>query len=269
MSLDIQKGKDSMYNTIKYEVKENIAYVCINRPDSMNALNSEVLGELYDVFVKIATDDEVKVVILTGEGKAFVAGADIAEMSKLNAVEARKFAKKGHVVMNLIESIEKPVIAAVNGFALGGGCELAMACDFRIASEKAKFGQPEVGLGLIPGFGGTKRLSSHVGIGMAKYLIMSADIIDANEAMRIGLVERVVIPEALMATCKKIAQNIISKAPIAVAVAKNTVNNNYDLDPKTASELEINSFGITFDSEDMKEGTSAFLEKRAPEFKNK
>ena len=258
-----------MYETINYEVKENIAYVCINRPKAMNALNSEVLNELYDVFTQIGKDDDVRAVIVTGEGKAFVAGADIAEMSKFNAVEARKFAIRGHEVMNLIENTEKPVIAAVNGFALGGGCELSMACDFRVASEKAKFGQPEVGLGLIPGFGGTKRLSGLVGKGMAKYMIMSAEIIDASEAYRIGLVEKVVTPEELMPTCEKIAKNIISKAPIAVAVAKNVVNVNFNLNAKDASQMEINSFGVSFDSEDLKEGTGAFLEKRAPEFKNR
>lgn len=258
-----------MYETINYEVKDNIAYICINRPKAMNALNSQVLNELYDAFTKVADDDDARAVIVTGEGKAFVAGADIAEMSRFNAVEARHFAQRGHSVMNLIEDIEKPVIAAVNGFALGGGCELSMACDFRIASEKAKFGQPEVGLGLIPGFGGTKRLSALVGKGMAKYLIMSAEMIDAAEAYRIGLVEKVVAPEELVPTCEKIAKTIMSKAPIAVAVAKNLVNNNYDLDPKNASQMEINAFGVSFDSEDLVEGTSAFLEKRKAEFKNK
>ena len=227
-----------MYETLKYEVKDSIAYVTVNRPQAMNALNSDVLNELGAVFTDIAKDDEVRAVILTGEGKAFVAGADIAQMSALNAVEARQFAQLGHDVMNLIENTEKPVIAAVNGFALGGGCELSMACDFRIASEKAKFGQPEVGLGLIPGFGGTKRLSALVGKGMAKYLIMTADMINAEEAYRIGLVEKV-------------------------------VNASNDLDPKTSSMMEVNAFGISFDSEDMKEGTLAFLEKRAAEFKNR
>ena len=171
--------------------------------------------------------------------------------------------------MNFIENIEKPVIAAVNGFALGGGCELAMACDFRIASAKAKFGQPEVGLGLIPGFGGNLRLPRLVGKGMAKYLIMSAEMIGADEALRIGLVEKVVEPEALLETCEAIAKTICSKAPIAVAVAKNVINNGSNVDMKSASAYEVNSFGITFASEDMREGTSAFLEKRKPEFKNK
>ena len=258
-----------MYETIKYEVKDSIAYVTINRPQAMNALNSQVLDELRGAFHEIAMDAEVKAVILTGEGKAFVAGADIAEMSKLSGVEARTFAKKGHGVMNFIENIEKPVIAAVNGFALGGGCELAMACDFRIASAKAKFGQPEVGLGLIPGFGGNLRLPRLVGKGMAKYLIMSAEMIGADEALRIGLVEKVVEPEALLETCEGIARTICSKAPIAVAVAKNVINNGSNVDMKSASAYEVNSFGITFASEDMREGTSAFLEKRKPEFKNK
>ncbi|MCF0144266.1 MAG: enoyl-CoA hydratase/isomerase family protein [Firmicutes bacterium] len=258
-----------MYETIKYEIKEGIGYVTVNRPQAMNALNSQVLNELYKVFVDIAQDDNVRAIILTGEGKAFVAGADIAEMSELSAVEARRFGQMGHQVMNLIENIEKPIIAAVNGFALGGGCELSMACDIRIASEKAKFGQPEVGLGIIPGFGGTKRLSSLVGKGMAKYLIMTAEMIDAQEAHRINLVEKVVAPEELMETCEAVARTIMSKAPIAVAVAKNIINSAYDLDSKTSSQMEINGFGISFDSDDMKEGTKAFLEKRKPVFKNK
>ena len=258
-----------MYETVKYEVKNGIAYVTVNRPEALNALNSKVISELHSVFKEIAADDNAKVVILTGEGRSFVAGADIAEMSKLNAVEARNFAADGHGLMNYIDNIEKPVIAAVNGFALGGGCELSMACDIRIASTKAKFGQPEVGLGLIPGFGGTQRLSRLVGKGMAKMLIYTADVIDATYAREIGLVEKVVEPEELMTECEKIAGKIMAKAPIAVALSKHCINNGYDVDMKSASQFEINSFGITFDSEDMKEGTSAFLEKRAPEFKNR
>ncbi|MDD4199958.1 MAG: enoyl-CoA hydratase-related protein, partial [Eubacteriales bacterium] len=165
-----------MYETLKYEVRDNIAFVTVNRPQAMNALNSQVLDELYCAFYEICKDDSVLAVILTGEGKAFVAGADIAEMSELGTVDARVFAHKGHNVMNFIENLNKPVIAAVNGFALGGGCELSMACDIRLASVKAKFGQPEVGLGLIPGFGGNLRLPRLVGKGMAKYLIFSADM---------------------------------------------------------------------------------------------
>ena len=171
--------------------------------------------------------------------------------------------------MNFIESIEKPFIAAVNGFALGGGCELAMACDIRIASEKAKFGQPEVNLGIIPGFGGTQRLPRLVGKGMAKYLIMTAEMVDAQEAQRIGLVEKVTSPEELIPACEKLAQTIMSKAPIAIGIAKTTINNGYDLDMRAASTLEIEAFASSFGSQDKTEGMTAFLEKRAAEFKNK
>lgn len=258
-----------MYETLKYEVKEGIAYITINRPEALNALNTKVIEELYKAFNFAADDESAKVIILTGEGRSFVAGADIAEMSKLNTVEAREFARKGHRTMNYIESIEKPVIAAVNGFALGGGCELSMACDFIIASSKAKFGQPEVGLGLIPGFGGTQRLARLVGKGVAKYLIYTAEVINAEEAYRIGLAAKIAEPEELLPACEAIAKTMMAKAPIALSVAKHCINNGYDLDMAAASQLEVNSFGISFASEDMKEGTSAFLEKRAPEFKNK
>lgn len=258
-----------MYETIKYEVAEQIGYVTINRPKAMNALNTQVLDELHAVFTEIAADDNVQAVIVTGEGKAFVAGADIAQMKELTAVEGRAMMTKGHNVMNLMESIEKPIIAAVNGFALGGGCELAMACDFRIASEKAKFGQPEVNLGIIPGFGGTQRLPRLVGKGMGKYLIMTADMIDAQEAARIGLVEKVVAPEELMDTCKAIAQKIMAKAPLAIAAAKTVINTGYNLDMKTASTLEIEAFTGPFGSEDKMEGMSAFLEKRDAKFQKK
>ena len=258
-----------MYETINFEVKENIAHITINRPKAMNALNSQVLDELLAVFTEVENNKELRAAILTGEGKAFVAGADIVEMSKMNTVEAREFAIRGHGVMNFIENLRIPVIAAVNGFALGGGCELSMACDIRIASEKAKFGQPEVGLGLIPGFCGTQRLSRLVGKGMAKYLILTADMIDAAEAHGIGLVEKVVAPEELLPECERIAKMIASKAPIAVAVSKDCINNGFNADMKTASQYEINSFGITFSSEDFVEGTSAFIEKRKAEFKNK
>lgn len=258
-----------MYNNIKFETKEQIGYVTINRPQAMNALNVEVLSELFDVFTAIEKDDQVRVVILTGEGKAFVAGADIAEMSKLNALEGRNMMISGHKVMNLIEAMEKPVIAAVNGFALGGGCELSLACDIRIASEKAKFGQPEVGLGIIPGFGGTQRLARLVGKGMAKYLILTAEVVPAAEAYRIGLVEKVVAPEELLEAAEKVAKTIISKAPIAIATAKSAINNGYDMDMKSASKFEIETFTAAFGSDDKSEGMAAFLEKRPAVFKNK
>ncbi len=258
-----------MYENIRYEVKENIGYVTIDRPKALNALNNEVLDELHDVFTKISEDDSVRAVIMTGEGKAFVAGADIALMHSIDAVQGRVMMIKGHGVMNLIEAVEKPVIAAVNGFALGGGCELAMACDFRIASEKAKFGQPETGLGIIPGFGGTQRLPRLVGKAMGKKLIMTGEIIDAAEALRIGLVEQVVPAEDLMSEAEKLAKTIASKAPIAVAAAKAVINNGFGMDMKTASALEIEAFTAPFSSQDKTEGMGAFLEKREPVFQNK
>jgi len=265
----VRKGVFEMYENIKYEVKENIGYITINRPQAMNALNTDVLKELKDVLGTIEADDAVKAVIVTGEGKAFVAGADIAQMSKLNAVEGRAMMAAGHEVMNTIDQMAKPFIAAVNGFALGGGCELAMACDIRIASEKAKFGQPEVGLGIIPGFGGTQRLSRLVGKGMAKYLIYTAEMINAEEAYRIGLVEKVVAPEELLETAEKVAKTIASKAPIAIAAAKTAINNGFDMDLKSASRLEVETTTVCFASEDKNEGMGAFLEKRAPQWKNK
>ena len=258
-----------MYETIKYEVKDQIAYITVNRPKAMNALNSTVLEELYEAFVAAGDDEGVRVIILTGEGKAFVAGADIAEMSKMTPVEAREFGKKGHKLMNYIHNVETPVIAAINGFALGGGCELSMACDIRVAAESAKFGQPEVSLGLIPGFAGNLRLPRLVGKGMAKYMILTGEIIGADEAYRIGLVQKVVPLEELAGETERIAKQIIAQAPIAVKYAKDVINNGYDMDLKSASAYEVNTFGIPFASEDMVEGTTAFLEKRKPVWKNK
>ncbi len=247
-----------MYKNLKYEVKDQIAYVTINRPEAMNSLNNEVLDELFTAFYQVSKDDDVRAVILTGEGKAFVAGADIAAMHEMSALEGREMMKRGHNVMNFIESIEKPVIAAVNGFALGGGCELAMACDIRVASTRAKFGQPEVGLGIIPGFGGTQRLPRLVGKGMAKYLILTAEIIKADEAGRIGLAEKVVEPEELIETAEKIAKTIMAKAPLATGAAKIAINLGSDLDMKSASQLEIEAFTGPFASEDKAEGMGLF-----------
>jgi len=257
------------HSNIILEIKEGIAFITINRPGALNALNEALLDELIEVFIKVKKDPEVKAIILSGKGKAFVSGADIAEMSELNPVEGRALMIKGHSLMNLIESMEKPVIAAINGFALGGGCELAMACDIRISSEKAKFGQPEVNLGIIPGFGGTQRLSRLVGKGMAKYLIMTAEIISADEALRIGLVERVVPAEELMGNAIKVAKTIMANAPYAVSVAKSVINNGISLDMKSACTLEVESFTAPFSSDDKKEGMSAFLEKRKPHFTNR
>lgn len=257
------------YKTILFEVKDNIGYVIINRPDALNALNTDVLSDLDHIFHYIETAEEVKCVILTGAGRSFVAGADISQMSRLSVIEGRDMAIKGQRVMELIETIDKPVIAAVNGFALGGGCELSMACDVRIASEKAKFGQPEVNLGIIPGFGGTQRLPRLVGKGMAKYLIYGAEMIDAAEAYRIGLVEKVVPHDDLMVEAEKYARLVISKAPIAIKMAKTAINTGINLDLKSGVAFEAEAYAGSFGTEDRVEGMKAFTEKRTAEFKNK
>ena len=258
-----------MYENLKYEVNDGLAFVTINRPKALNALNTDVLNELDQVFTAIEADDAVKAVIVTGEGRSFVAGADIAQMKELTPLEAQAMMARGHSVMHKIESLPKPVIAAVNGFALGGGCELAMACDIRIASEKALFGQPEVGLGIIPGFGGTIRLAKLVGKGMAKYLIMAAVNIKADEAYRIGLVEKIVAPEDLMTEAEALARSIMTKAPIAVRQAQMAIDNEFDMDERAASRLEVEAITTCFSSEDRAEGMGAFLEKREPKFRNR
>lgn len=257
------------YETILFEAKDGIGYVTINRPDALNALNTTVIEELTDVFTYINSAEEVKAVILTGSGRAFVAGADIAQMSKLEVIELREMAKKAQAMMDYIENIDKPVIAAVNGFALGGGCELAMACDIRFASEKAKFGQPEVNLGILPFFGGTQRLPRLVGKGMAKYLIFSAEMIDAQEANRIGLAERVFPAEDLIAEAEKYAKTVMSKSPLGVKMAKFAINHGMNADMRTGVAYELEAAVSTYCSEDKVEGMAAFLEKRTPEFKNK
>ena len=249
------------YKNIIFEKKDGIGYVTMNRPKALNALNTEVLTELDDVFRAIDKDDEVQVAIVTGEGRSFIAGADIAQMSELNGTEGRDMTIQGQLVMELIETINKPVIAAINGFA--------MACDIRIASEKAKFGQPEVNLGIIPGYGGTQRLPRLVGKGMAKKLIYSAEMIDAQEAYRIGLVQEVVPAEELMEAAEKLAKTIMSKAPIAIKMAKVAINNGINTDLKIGVQFEAESYTSTFVSEDRVEGMKAFVEKRPAEFKNK
>ncbi len=258
-----------MYETLKYEVKDQIAYITINRPKTLNALNSTVLTELAQAAAEVEKDDDVRVAIITGEGRAFVAGADISQMHEFTSIEGKEFMQMGHAAMNAIDFNSKPFIAAVNGYALGGGCELATACDIRIASEKAIFGQPEVNLGIIPGFGGTQRLARLVGKGMAKYMIYTAANIKADEAYRIGLVQKVVAPEALLDEATKVAQTIISKAPQAIKTAKVAINTGYDMDLKSASVFEAQLTGLGFATEDQVEGMNAFLEKRAATWKNK
>lgn len=257
------------FNSLTLRKEDKIAILKVNRPKALNALNTEVLLELGIAMEELNSDDDVNVIILSGEGKAFVAGADILEMKDKNANEARKFAEVGINVFRKIEIMEKPVIAAVNGFALGGGCELSMACDMRIASEKSKFGQPEVGLGITPGFSGTQRLARLVGSSKAKELIFTADIIDAKEAERIGLVNKVVAPEDLMDEAMKLAKKISSKAQIAIKHSKMAINRGIETDVETGMEIEKDLFALCFASEDQKEGMTAFTEKRKPDFKNK
>ncbi|MFZ5648218.1 MAG: enoyl-CoA hydratase-related protein [Bacillota bacterium] len=258
------------YENIILDREDNIAIITINRPKVLNALNADTLKELEAAFDEVDNDDQVRVVILTGAGeKAFVAGADIAFMSKLNPMEAVKFARIGQKVFSKIENLSKPVIAAINGFALGGGNELAMACDIRVASEKARLGQPEVQLGLIAGFGGTQRLTRLVNPGLAKEILFTADQYDAASALRMGLVNHVVPAEELMGFCKAMAQRIAARGPVAVRLTKEAINMGLEMDLEKAFALESDLFGLVFTTEDRKEGIGAFLEKRKPSFNNK
>jgi enoyl-CoA hydratase len=253
----------------KYLIVEKSPPVCwvkFNRPP-VNALNTEMVLEIERVFDALSLEDEISVIILTGQGKAFVAGADIAEMSNFSASEARRFAQNGHRCLAKIAGIEKVVIAAINGFALGGGCELALACDLRIMVEGAKIGQPEVNLGLLPGFGGTQRLARLVGSGVAKELIFTGDNIDASEALRIGLVNRVVKPEELIPCVSDLAAKIAARGPAAVRLAKSCINRGLDTDLSTGCAYEIEAFAVCFATGEPREGTRAFLEKRKPEWK--
>ncbi|MEW6005056.1 MAG: enoyl-CoA hydratase-related protein [Stygiobacter sp.] len=257
------------YKNLLYEVNNHVALVTINRPEKLNSLNNETLGELESCFKEIKNDKDVYVVIITGSGeKAFVAGADISELNKLNVISAKAFAEKGQAIFNLIENLGKPIIAAVNGFALGGGCELALACHIRFASDRAKFGQPEVNLGIIPGYGGTQRLTRIVGSGRAAELILSGDLIDAEEAYRIGLVNKIFSPEELLNETKKFAEKISSKGQVAISLALKAIVSCDELSESEGQNLESSLFAICCGTEDFKEGTSAFLEKRKPVFKN-
>lgn len=252
---------------IVLEKQDRIGIVRINHPETLNALDTGILEELDRVFDELAADPDTDVVILTGAGRSFAAGADIAEMHLMQAAEGKRFGRLGAGVFRKIELLEKPVIAAVNGFALGGGCELAMACDIRIAASRAKFGQPEVGLGITPGFSGTQRLPRLVGLGKAKELIYTAAVIHADEACRIGLVNKVVEPEQLMDECLAMAKTIASKAQLAVRYAKEAVNRGTETDMETGIGIENALFGLCFATADQKEGMKAFLEKRTPAFK--
>ncbi len=255
------------YETLLTETENGILTITINRPDKLNALNKTVIEELSAVMDDVYINPAIKCVIITGNGaKAFVAGADITEFLTLDAEGGAALAAKGQqMVFNKIENCPKPVVAAVNGFALGGGCELAMACHFRLASETAKFGQPEVNLGLIPGYGGTQRLTQLVGKGKAMELMMTANMIDANEAKQLGLVNHITTADALIHQTKNILQVIMTKGPHAVSKVIAAVNAYYD-NSKNGLEEEIKLFGDCFGTDEMKEGVTAFLEKRKPQF---
>ncbi|MEO6252324.1 MAG: enoyl-CoA hydratase-related protein [Ferruginibacter sp.] len=259
-----------MYTTLITNVENGIFTITINRPDKLNALNKTVIEELSAAIDEVYSNPEIRSAIITGAGpKAFVAGADITEFLTLDAAGGKELAKRGQdMVFSKIENSPKPIVAAVNGFALGGGCELAMACHFRLASENAKFGQPEVNLGLIPGYGGTQRLVHLIGKGKAMELLMSAHMIDANEAKQLGLVNYVTTAETLLEHTKKILDVINTKAPLAVAACIKAANAVFD-ESKNGYQTEIDAFGDCFATEDMKEGTTAFLEKRKAEFKGK
>ena len=255
------------FNNLLCEVDGPLAIVTVNRPKALNALNQETLAEMLRCFQEIGADEKIRVVIVTGAGeKAFVAGADISFMENLDALTARRFALLGQNVLNTIENLPQPVIAAVNGFALGGGCELALACDIRLASENAKFGQPEVNLGVLPGFGGTQRLPRLVGKGLANELLFTGNIIDAAEACRIGLVNRIVTREQLLPACKEMAATIASRGTVAVRLCKEAVNSGMEMDQARACQFEVDQFALCFTSDEQKEGMRAFLEKRPAKF---
>ena len=258
-----------MYQSLLTSLENNILTITINRPDKLNALNKDVFTDLNNAVTEIETNPEIRSAIITGAGtKAFVAGADISEFRDFNKEQAMTLAKRGQDIFARIENCSKPIIAAVNGFALGGGCELAMACHFRIASDNAKFGQPEVNLGLIPGYGGTQRLVQLIGKGRAIELLVSANMIDAASALQYGLVNYVTTPDELLNKARSVLAVINSKAPLAVAACIKAANAVFD-ETIDGFDLEIKEFANCFDSEDMKEGTAAFLEKRKAIFKGK
>jgi enoyl-CoA hydratase len=258
------------YSTILFDVRDALAFVTINRPDKLNALNDQVVEDLRDAAEKIATDPAIRGALITGAGpKAFIAGADIGDLAKQGPFDGKARALRGQAVLRRLETCGKPVVAAVNGFALGGGCELAMACHMRIASENAKFGQPEVKLGIIPGYAGSQRLPRLVGKGRALQLLLSGDMIDAQEAYRIGLVNQVVPQDELLPETEKLLRGILAQGPVAVALTLDAVERGLDMTLDEGSNYEATLFGLIASSRDMKEGLSAFLEKRPPRFEGR
>lgn len=258
------------FENIILEKKEETGILTINRPSVLNTLNTKTLLEIEEALIKLEKDDKVKVVIITGSGeKAFCAGADLKELKEKNALEAKEYSHLGHRVLNKIENMEKPVIAAINGYALGGGCELAMACDLRLANQKAKIGLPEENLGIFPGFGGTQRLPRLVGLSKAKEMIFTGEMIESKTAEALCLVNKVVKDAYLMKEAEELAKKISSKGPIAIKSAKALINKSFDVDLKTGLDLEIETFAVCFTTEDHIEGINAFLEKRKPVFKGR
>lgn len=254
------------YQTIQLEVSDTIATLTFNRPDVLNAINPEMIHEFHQALGDVQKMSEVKVLVLTGAGKAFVAGADIRVLQSLDPLGAKQFAQVGQAALFTLEAMDIPVIACVNGYALGGGCEIAIACDFICASEDASLGQPEINLGVIPGFGGTQRLVRLVGKGRAKELCMTGRMITAEEAYRMGLVTRLFSPETLVEETLKIAKTIAQKGRVALRAVKHVIDSGLDVDLKSACALEVDAFSLCFASPDQKEGTTAFLEKRPPKF---
>lgn len=256
------------YDNIIFNVEDGIALITFNRPKALNALSTDLLQELSDALDEIAKNEDIRILILTGAGeKSFVAGADITELAKFNALQGKNFAEKGQSIINKLQELPIPVIAAVNGFALGGGTEIALACDFIYASENAMFGQPEINLGLIPGFGGTQRLPRLIGKNMAKEMILTGKMIPVDEAKMMGLVNKVCTQEALMDEVMKIAKTIVSKGKVSIRAAKEAINIGMNVDLATGCAIEIDAFALCMASEDAKEGTAAFLEKRKADFK--
>ena len=266
----LAEGKESSmsYENILFEVKDGVALITFNRPKAMNAMNPATLAELDHALEAVQKDESVRVLVLTGSGeKAFVAGADITEFQKMGPLDARHFAEQGQTIFFKLEQLPIPVIACVNGFCLGGGCEMAMSCDFIYASERAKFGQPEINLGLIPGFGGTQRLLRLVGRAKAKELCLTGEMIDARQAKELGLAAKVFPAEQLVEETMKVARLLASRGRVAVRAVKQVIDRGADVDLKSGCALEAEAFGTCFASQDAKEGVAAFLEKRKPEFR--
>ncbi len=255
------------YESLILTIDEKIATLSFNRPKALNALNAQLLNEMAGALDEISGNEDIKVLILTGEGKSFVAGADISELARLNPIQARHFAGAGHRVMDRLQAMSIPVIAAVNGFALGGGLEMALSCDFIYASETAKIGLPEINLGIIPGFGGTQRLARLVGKNLAKELIFTGKMLSAEEAERKGIINKVVPADQLRGEVIKTARIMAAKGKVALSAAKQSINDGLDADLATGCAIEINAFALCMASPDAKEGTTAFLEKRQPNFK--